>query len=301
MSARVISLVNFKGGVGKTALAVNVAVALTAQFGKEVLVVDLDPQSNASIWLMGIQEWHLKANKHKEMSVYGLLMGISSVDQCIVRSPVQNGDGDIQLKRLDLIPSSYHLMDFQETYRWRVGKTPWYLSFYRQLKSVFSAYEYILIDCPPDLYKTTQCAIFSADSIIVPCNTDALSYIGLQLLAKKVRSFGQQVSNDLANERPGKGVPLISGIIINNVQESHKKANRLSVAHFDQLLNNIKRRGDASPSARVFETRVRNTAAFKTGTFEFRPLLFTADHNESLLDDYRNIASLLINELGKSP
>lgn len=299
MSARVVSLVNFKGGVGKTALVVNVAVALAAQFGKEVLVVDLDPQSNASIWLMGIQEWHLKANKHKERSVYGLLMGKSAINQCIVQGPVQNGDRDIQLERLDLIPSSYHLMDFQETYRWRLGKTPWYLSFYRELKHVFSTYEYILIDCPPDLYKTTQCAIFAADSIIVPCNTDALSYIGLQLLANKIRSFGQQVSKDLKDERPGKGIPLISGIIINNVQESHKKANRLSVAHFDQLLRNLKRRGDAAPAARVFETRVRNASAFKTGTFEFRPLLFTADHNESLLDDYRNIAGLLINELRK--
>ncbi|MGA1368773.1 MAG: ParA family protein [Blastocatellia bacterium] len=94
MAARRISFVNLKGGVGKTSLSVNIAACLAYHFGQKVLLIDFDAQSNASIWLMGVERWNL-INSVRGRSVYGaFLPGASPVDNNIGPSGGRGGEGN---------------------------------------------------------------------------------------------------------------------------------------------------------------------------------------------------------------
>jgi len=294
MAAKTISFVNLKGGVGKTALTVNVAVSLAAEYGKKVLVVDLDPQSNASLWLMGLKEWASRANHHKTKTVYGLLCRNEPISECLVKSPVRNENGEIEAEKLDLIPATYHLMFFEERHQAPEGQPPSYVQFYRHVKTLKDIYDYILVDCPPNIYKATKCAIFSADKIMVPCNPDALSWMGLDLLAKRIHSFGQRTMAECDQERPGEAMPLVAGIIMNDVQTVAKIPNKLADTYLAQRLATLKANGHTTADAQILPIKIRDAAAFKTGTFKFRPLLFADIKNENLLEDYRGIAQYFL-------
>lgn len=292
MPSRVISLVNLKGGVGKTGLAVNVAVSLAAEFGHKVLLVDLDPQGNASLWVMGLTKWVGLSNNKRTKTVYGLLCRNQPISECIVKSPVTNQHGDVEAQTLDLMPATYHLMSLEENYSQPDGRPPYYVQFCRHIKTLRDIYQFIIIDCPPNIYKATKCAVFVSDRIIVLCAPDALSWMGLQIAAKRISSFLRQTAAELDQERPGVVPPLIAGVILNDVHTAFKNTNKLSASWFEQRLNTLKQGGHADPAARVFPHRIRNAAAFQTGTYQFRPLLFTETKNQNLLEDYRNVASL---------
>src|SRR5215470_16456254 len=101
MPARRISFVNFKGGVGKTSLAVNVAACLAHDLSQKVLLVDCDSQSNASIWLMGLTRWNLR-NSAVGKSIFGaFLPNLPPVINNIIPSVVQNDRGTILIPKLD--------------------------------------------------------------------------------------------------------------------------------------------------------------------------------------------------------
>jgi len=292
MQAKIISFVNLKGGVGKTALAVNVGVSLAAEFGHKVLIIDLDPQSNASLWLMGQQAWLARVKHRKTKTVYGLVCKNEPVGECLVKSPVKNEEGTIEAEALDLMPSTYHLMFFEEDHRATEGQSPPYIRFYRQIKVLREQYEFILIDCPPNLYKATRCGIFASDHIIVPCNPDALSWIGLDLLSKRIRLFGQRTEEEFSHERPGDPMPLVSGVIINDIHTTHTTVNPHAQERIEKRLARLKRDEYVRSDAEVLPVRVRHAAAFQRGSFSFRPILFSEPSNTSVLEDYRNIAHL---------
>jgi chromosome partitioning protein len=297
MEAKIISFVNLKGGVGKTALAVNVGVSLAAEFGQNVLIIDLDPQSNASLWLMGQRAWVKTVNKRKTKTVYGLICRGEPVGECLVKSPIRNEEGSIEAETLDLIPATYHLMLFEEDYLQKDGQAPPYVRFYRQIKILRRQYDYIVIDCPPNLYKAARCGIFASDHIIVPCNPDALSWIGLDLLSKRIRHFGQQTEAEFSQERPGAPMPLVSAVIINDVHTTHSTVNTYSQERLERKLALLKKDGHVRSDAEIFPVRVRHAAAFQRGSFAFRPILFAEPDNINLLEDYRDIARLLMQKL----
>ena len=169
MEARIISFVNLKGGVGKTALAVNVGVSLAADFGQQVLIIaDLDPQSNASLWLMGQHAWVNAANNQSTKTTYGLICHDEPVAECLKKAPIRNAEGSVEAETLDLIPSTYHLIYFEQNYHQKEGRRPPYVRFYQQIKILRSQYHFILIDCPPNLYRASKCAVFELGSHSCP-------------------------------------------------------------------------------------------------------------------------------------
>src|ERR1022692_3364038 len=128
--ARKISFLNYKGGVGKTSLIVNVAAAL-AKMGKRVLLFDLDTQSNASIWLLRLDRWN-KINSSGEGSIFSVFdPGKVHIRDIVVKDVVEGKSGEKVLPGLDLVPTSFNLTDLEGEYSGD-PKRPAYLVFCEQ-------------------------------------------------------------------------------------------------------------------------------------------------------------------------
>ncbi|HYZ13908.1 MAG TPA: AAA family ATPase [Actinomycetota bacterium] len=175
---RVIAVANQKGGVGKSTTAVSLGAAL-AELGHKVLVVDLDPQGNASTGL-GIR------HDARQVTVYDVLAAEAPIDGAIVETPIEN---------LFAIPSTIDLAgaeielvsQFSRELRLRKAIEP--------LKQ--SDFTYILLDCPPSLGLLTVNALGAAEELIVPIQCEYYALEGLGQLLRNVRLVQQNVNSRL--------------------------------------------------------------------------------------------------------
>ncbi|MBP5399853.1 MAG: ParA family protein [Alphaproteobacteria bacterium] len=163
---RIIAIANRKGGVGKTTTAVNVATAMAA-VGKKVLIIDLDPQSNASTSL-GIDK------NNCQISSYNLIMGESSISKSVVWTEVPN---------LSIIPSSPDLAGAEVEL---ANKQHREYALKKAIQTTASSYDYILIDCPPSLSLITINALVAADAVVVPLQCEYLALEGISDLIKNL-------------------------------------------------------------------------------------------------------------------
>lgn len=163
---RIIAVANQKGGVGKTTTTINLATALAA-VGRKVLIVDLDPQGNASTGF-GI-------DRHaRDCSAYDVLMGEASLGDAIVKSAIPGLD--LVASTVDLSGAELELVNAERRcYRLRDA-----------LGEAVGAYDYILIDCPPSLNLLTLNALTAAHSVLVPLQCEFFALEGLSLLLKTV-------------------------------------------------------------------------------------------------------------------
>ena len=188
--ATVISLLNMKGGVGKTTVAVNLAAYLARDHQKRVLLVDLDPQTNASLSLMPEKAWEKWSNEHGTMADVFEVDGKRRKDDrhkfadCIVHGVVP------EIPTLDLVPSHLRLTFLDLDLAARPGRER-LLS--RKLEKLRDAYDIILCDCPPNLQTATQNALYASDWYLVPMQPDFLSSIGLDLLLDRLDYLKEQL------------------------------------------------------------------------------------------------------------
>ncbi len=189
--AIVISLVNMKGGVGKTTVAVNLAAHLARDHGLRVLLADLDPQTNASLSLMSEEAWEKWAENNGTMADIFELDAKrkrdddhSKLRQCIVTNVVPAIPG------LDLVPSHLKLTFLDLDLAARPGRER---IFTRKLAKVVEDYDVILCDCPPNLQTATQNALFASDWFLVPMQPDYLSSVGLSLLLDRLDYLKQEL------------------------------------------------------------------------------------------------------------
>ena len=171
--ARILAIANQKGGVGKTTTAVNLAAALAAT-PRRVLLVDLDPQGNATM-ASGVDKRELEA------SMCEVLLGEASADAAIVRT--QEGY-DLLPTNIDLTAAEIRLMD--EAQREQRLKNA--------LDTVSGRYDYILIDCPPSLSLLTLNALAAADGVIVPMQCEYFALEGLSALVNTIEALKQKLN-----------------------------------------------------------------------------------------------------------
>lgn len=177
MASRLIAVVNQKGGVGKTTTAVNLSASL-AKLGKRGLVIDSDPQSNATSGF-GITPAAVSA------STYTVLVGDSTVAQAIV--PTQVPGIDILPSNRELTGAELELVDADEReYRLR-----------NAIAGLRSKYDFILIDCPPSLGLLTVNALSAADVLIVPLQCEYYALEGLSALLDTVERIRSALNPEL--------------------------------------------------------------------------------------------------------
>ena len=170
MARSVISVINQKGGVGKTTTVINLASAL-AQKGKRILVVDLDPQGNATTGLG-------KSNNDESKSIYNVLIGKTSVQNAIQESNIKN---------LDIIGSNVNLSGLEvetandENRAFLLKKI-----LLEENKSLITRYENIFIDCPPSLSLLTIMSLVLADDLLIPLQTEFFALEGISQLVKTI-------------------------------------------------------------------------------------------------------------------
>jgi len=289
--ARKLCFINYKGGVGKTSLIVNTAACL-AKKGKRVLLCDFDTQSNASIWLMRLDRWN-KINAKGEGSVYTIFgEGDTRVKDCVIKDVVYNKAGESILPGLDLIPTTFNLVDLENEYHGD-PKKPHYVVFYEQLKEIEDDYDFILFDCPPNILRASQCGVFSANEMYVPSNPDALSLIGFTLLVEKLVKFHQ---GSASFRLSGMGPPAqVQGIVFNSIKEGLDiKVPKMCM----QLrLNQFRSRKGVAPNAKLFKTQVRDAQVVRRAVTLGLPVILVggmAEEEDSVADDYLNLATELI-------
>tara|TARA_Y100000996_G_C22543791_1_gene651006 strand:- start:1636 stop:2436 length:801 start_codon:yes stop_codon:yes gene_type:complete len=166
----ILSVINQKGGVGKTTTVINLATAL-AKKGKKILVIDLDPQGNATTGLG-------KSNNDEEKSIYNVLIG---------KTPIENAIQESSVPGLDLVGSNVNLSGLEvetanDANRAFLLKNILGSKDNSRLKS----YENIFIDCPPSLSLLTVMSLVSADELLIPLQTEFFALEGITQLVKTI-------------------------------------------------------------------------------------------------------------------
>ncbi|MDR0812631.1 MAG: AAA family ATPase [Oscillospiraceae bacterium] len=187
-----IAIINLKGGVGKTTTTVGLAQYLAEQ-GKKVLVIDLDPQTNATVMLVGEEKWD-ELNKAGHTLNTLFRDAVNSTHTFNLNETLQKGVSGIKsVTTLDLLPSSIDLIETQEQLAKAVYTNTSTLNLYDVLyngiQSILGAYDYVLFDCPPDLGLITRNGLHVAGSYIIPTIPNILSTWGIPQVVKHVKRY----------------------------------------------------------------------------------------------------------------
>jgi chromosome partitioning protein len=274
MSSKVLAFINFKGGVGKTATVVNIGATLVKLHEKKVLIVDIDPQSNSSVWLMRPDRWHehVAGGRRSTFQIYDDALNNKNrfdFEEALVRGVV-TWTGFTDLPRLHLLPAAVELLRVEDKiHELRPSTVHQLLD--AALSAYFKEYDYVLLDCPPNLYSTTRGAIFSADSCVVPYVPDFLSLSGFQVLAEEILNMRQKFAPYL----PGRRRPNIGALIVSHYRHSGN-VYRLAINELELSIAQLQRSGLLSTHTTILEPYVRHCVRVAESTNEHLPVLLYA-------------------------
>ena len=243
--AHVFSTINLKGGVGKTTTTVAMAEFMSGAMGKRVLVIDLDPQTNATVMMIGEDRW--RQLNDKEHTIARLFKDALDPDnkRFDFDATLQKGVSNVKEARtIDLLPSSLDLIDVQDELAFiPSGRfhsvTPTEL-LERAVKAHLDDYDVVIVDCPPNLGIITLNGLRISDGFVIPTIPDVLSTYGIPQILSRVKQFSDEITETIE--------PL--GIIITKHQSN-------STVH-----RNTKDRLRSNGSPSVFETIIPQANQF---------------------------------------
>ena len=245
--ATIIAMCNQKGGVGKTTSTINMGAAL-AEFGRKVLLVDLDPQGALSAGL-GISHEEL------DVTVHNLLVdNSSSIFDAILPSGVEN---------LDLVPANIDLSAAEIQLVNEVGREQ---ALARALRPVMRDYDFIIIDCQPSLGLLTVNALSCADSVMIPVESEYFSLRGLALLMDTVEKVRDRLNFKLE----------VLGILVTmfdrRTLHAREVMERLVEAFGDKVFDSVITRTVRFPETSVAGEPISSWAPKSSGAIQYRNL-----------------------------
>ena len=228
-----ISLLNRKGGAGKTTASVNLAAIFALTKGKRVLLVDFDPQANASTYLG-------KFITKDEVSVYNVVCEDFDINQAII---------DTDIEGLKLLPSNVNL-DKADTTIAALPMAKEYL-LKNKLSTIADQFDYVFIDCPPARNNLTANALTASDYAILPCEATEYGVDSIFAMREFVTNIRQYVNQNLK----------VAGILF--TKKENTAAQNLYYDQIKQLLENY----------HFFETDIRKTTVVEKSLNAHEPLI----------------------------
>lgn len=235
---QIVSFINYKGGVGKTTTTYHIGCSLAHHHGKKVLLVDIDPQTNLTFLSVDYPSWQrFKQNNGTIATLYSRFQRKVPLDtrRYIWKSPIGQGRTN-RVSNVDLLPCDIDLLGedlggniptipprtgnpFQVLQNQAKNTLREWLFLKQVISEVHDIYDYILIDCPPNIYMMTQNALVASDRYVVTTIPEYLSRLGMEILDRKVREIGQRV-RDIASLAgiPDVDIANLGGIILVKVR-----------------------------------------------------------------------------------
>lgn len=251
--AKIISVINYKGGVGKTTLTLQLGVGLVTLFKKKVLLADLDPQCSLS--LATVDEHYWADWLERRGSIRDVIQSFYESEkphlktEWIIENALDRAWDSMpgNTPGLDILPSHLDLPEYEMQ---MVSRKPrfiptmdeFYLRRFLVLKTAFSAirknYDYILLDCPPNIYMVARNAIIASDYYLVPTIPDFISCYGIPFILRHIENMQED-----AHERGHRTRAAFLGIVRNRVRQAggslvkeHEEQSRKLALNYDRYL-----------------------------------------------------------------
>ncbi len=290
MAAHVLAFLNFKGGVGKTTNTVNIAaiMALHKQFaGRRVLVLDLDPQSNSTLWLIN-REGYQKAHD-EDRTIHRLFHTFEQRGTPDLRPLIQTVKENLTTGgKLDLVAGSFGMLRLEEhpDLGHNIKQADSVLA--AALKKLRADYDYILIDCPPAWSLFTRNALRASDFILVPYTPDYLALEGIKWINQLLRDYTRKSA-------PAR-VAKLAGVIVNRFRDFQPVQAALfemrEVLEVYSQLQNL--------DIQIFEPMIREAAAV-TDANNVQEALVAVRPYEAVTKDFISLTQNLITFFDRFP
>lgn len=252
MPTRKFAVFNMKGGVAKSTTTYNLAVGLHKFHGQRVLVIDIDPQGNCGAAL-GIPIWEIK------VQIKEVLQGVTSADEAIASTS----------SGVDILPSNILLADEEIPLSGRHGRE---LLLRKAIAPIASRYDFILIDCPPNVGVFAINALMASDAVIVPVDMSYLGLLGVSGIERTLNLVRESLDHPIA----------IAGVLATRFD----KRNRLSTEVLGSLKDHF---GESMFQTVIPETvKLREAPSFGMSIFEHDPSGAGAKAYRSLVDEVFN-------------
>lgn len=269
--SKIIAMMNFKGGVGKTTLAVNLAATMRHHFGLRVLLIDLDPQCSTSLWLMNRTTWtQAKEDRRTVLEVFSSFIIGRTLS---VKSLIHKVAG-FEGKYIDLMPSSIDLLELDV--KLPPSKQQYFVPLGRAIWPLREEYDYIILDCPPAFSSVTRNALFAADDILVPYLPDFLSLPGLQWLARLNRQFQSAIQGF----KPDLRTALPAGIIFNAFIQK-QNIGKEALNQLRDTLDQMIQLELVPPTMTIFEPSIPRDVKLTEAPGELQPITICAPDSPS--------------------
>jgi chromosome partitioning protein len=275
-----VSLINMKGGVGKSTLTVNLAwhFASYGQWHKKVLVVDLDPQFNASQYLLGVQEYEkiLRANKPTIWDVFEQGTRTPSGKTALpnAHAPVHSHHKFYGGGVIDLIPSRLELAFSLKNPAHKERHLA------KLIDDLDADYDLILIDCAPTESVLTTAAYLASEWLLVPVKPEYLSTIGLPLLVNSMQDFKAEYDNKKLE---------LAGVVFNAADDYLPE---------EALAKNTVRQIAKKNGWNVFEHEVEYSRSYPKGAREGKPIFGTSYSRWSKVQNFQAVAEEFAKKVG---
>jgi chromosome partitioning protein len=229
-----------------------------------------------------------------EGAIYSIFNpGTARVADLILPSVVEGKNGEKLLPGLDLVPTSFNLVDLESEYDLDPKRPP-YAIFQQQLAEVEANYDYILFDCPPNILRASQCGIFCSNEVYVPSNPDALSLIGFTLLIEKLSKF-HQLSASFRQVEMGSPAQ-VRGVIFNAIKTNVDI--EVPKMRMQLRLNQFRTARRLAQSAKIFDAQVRDAMIVRRAVTLGLPVALVgqeSQQDDNVASDFRRVAAELMN------